>query len=254
LEVFREVNPQLSAQSLDELVEGVMDALASSTAGEPGSASFWGAELRRPVSLAFFVAFFNQASGINAVLYFAPRIFGLAGLGDSAALLQVWHACTEIPHTKCAVMCTECCMYCTGLQSVGIGLVNLAAVLLGLWCASYPTVMCSVSLSVLCSVFAVHLSFSRIRCRRLIDRWGRRTLLLYGSVGYVLSLGLTSLAFHWEVLWLVAPGLFAFVFAHSVGQGTVVWVRASPLPCHDCPLPSRAELIKVAVVARYARC
>ena len=38
--------------------------------------------------LAFMVAFFNQASGINAILYFAPRIFELAGYGENAALLR----------------------------------------------------------------------------------------------------------------------------------------------------------------------
>ena len=41
-----------------------------------------------PIFLAFFIAFFNQMSGINAVIYFAPRIFELAGLGTSAAFRQ----------------------------------------------------------------------------------------------------------------------------------------------------------------------
>ena len=41
-----------------------------------------------PILLAFLVAFFNQLSGINAVLYFAPRIFEMTGLGKEAALLQ----------------------------------------------------------------------------------------------------------------------------------------------------------------------
>jgi SP family arabinose:H+ symporter-like MFS transporter len=36
--------------------------------------------LLKPVLLAFFIAFFNQLSGINAILYFAPRIFEMAGL------------------------------------------------------------------------------------------------------------------------------------------------------------------------------
>ena len=45
-------------------------------------------ELRVPILLAFLVAFFNQLSGINAILYFAPRIFELTGLGQKAALLQ----------------------------------------------------------------------------------------------------------------------------------------------------------------------
>ena len=67
--------------------------------------SFWSWRLRLPIALAFLIAFFNQLSGINAVLYFAPRIFALSGLGAEAALLQ----------------------------SVGIGLTNLVFTFVGLW-------------------------------------------------------------------------------------------------------------------------
>lgn len=59
---------------------------------------------RFPLVLAFLVAFFNQFSGINAFLYYAPRIFEIAGLEKSAALLS----------------------------SVGIGVTNLIFTLLGL--------------------------------------------------------------------------------------------------------------------------
>ncbi len=43
---------------------------------------------RKPLLLAFFIAFFNQLSGINAFLYYAPRIFELAGLEKSASFLS----------------------------------------------------------------------------------------------------------------------------------------------------------------------
>lgn len=43
---------------------------------------------RFPLMLAFLIAFFNQFSGINAFLYYAPRIFQEAGLGESTALLS----------------------------------------------------------------------------------------------------------------------------------------------------------------------
>lgn len=43
---------------------------------------------RFPLMLAFLVAFFNQFSGINAFLYYAPRIFEIAGLEKSSALLS----------------------------------------------------------------------------------------------------------------------------------------------------------------------
>jgi sugar porter (SP) family MFS transporter len=59
---------------------------------------------RFPLMLAFLVAFFNQLSGINAFLYYAPRIFEIAGLEKSSALLS----------------------------SVGIGLTNLIFTLIGL--------------------------------------------------------------------------------------------------------------------------
>ncbi len=58
-----------------------------------------------PLLLAFLIAFFNQLSGINAFLYYAPRIFEIAGLGADSALLS----------------------------SVGIGLTNLLFTLLGLY-------------------------------------------------------------------------------------------------------------------------
>ena len=56
------------------------------------------------LKLAFLIAFFNQFSGINAFLYYAPRIFEEGGLGESAALLS----------------------------SIGIGLINLIFTLIGI--------------------------------------------------------------------------------------------------------------------------
>lgn len=61
-------------------------------------------KFRFPLMLAFLVAFFNQLSGINAFLYYAPRIFEIAGLAKSSALLS----------------------------SVGIGITNLIFTLVGL--------------------------------------------------------------------------------------------------------------------------
>jgi MFS family permease len=121
-----------------------------------------------PILLAFLVAFFNQLSGINAVLYFAPRIFEMAGLGAQAALLQ----------------------------SIGIGVTNMVFTFVGLW---------------------------------LIDRVGRRTLLLVGSVGYIVSLGLTSWAFFTGHSAIVPACIFAFIAAHAVGQGAVIWVLISEI-------------------------
>jgi len=129
---------------------------------------FWTWRLRVPIALAFLVAFFNQLSGINAILYFAPRIFALTGLGEQAALLQ----------------------------SIGIGVTNLLFTFVGLW---------------------------------LIDRLGRRTLLLIGSIGYILSLGACAWAFYTHHESIVPACIFAFIAAHAVGQGTVIWVLISEI-------------------------
>ncbi len=67
------------------------------------AASFFSGKYRTPIVLAFLFAFFNQVSGINAVIYYAPRIFAETGMGKSAALLS----------------------------STGIGLVNLVFTLIG---------------------------------------------------------------------------------------------------------------------------
>src|SRR5438876_6961122 len=78
--------------------------MAASTE-QVSSGHFWTKRLQKPIMLAMLLAFFNQLSGINAILYFAPRIFEMTGLGAKAALLQ----------------------------SVGIGITNLLFTFVGLW-------------------------------------------------------------------------------------------------------------------------
>lgn len=165
LAVLSQMDPELSAVQLDRQA----DAIQSSSPGtDAGKSNLWRWSLRVPILLAFLVAFFNQLSGINAILYFAPRIFEMTGLGEKAALLQ----------------------------SIGIGVTNLIFTFVGLW---------------------------------LIDRLGRRTLLYVGSFGYILSLGFTSWAFFTQHFSIVPVCIFAFIAAHAVGQGTVIWVLISEI-------------------------
>ena len=109
-------------------------------------------------------------SGINAVIYFAPRVFELAGIGKQAAFLQ----------------------------SAGIGLVNLVFTMLGLY---------------------------------LIDRLGRKKLMLIGSVGYIISLAAVAYAFYsGNAGGMVVPILlFIFIASHAIGQGAVIWVFISEI-------------------------
>ncbi len=77
--VIAKVNPE----RVDDVVRAVHDSARAETSGR-----LFERRYRRPVLLAFLIAFFNQMSGINFVIYFAPRIFALAGLDTSAALLS----------------------------------------------------------------------------------------------------------------------------------------------------------------------
>ncbi|MBB1286562.1 sugar porter family MFS transporter [Flavisolibacter sp. BT320] len=118
----------------------------------------------RVMWLAFMVAFFNQVSGINFILYYAPEILERAGLAAKESLFN----------------------------SIAIGGTNLVFTFVGLY---------------------------------LIDRLGRRTLLLIGSLGYIVSLAAVAWCFYSGA----GPGLLLsflllFIAAHAIGQGAVIWV------------------------------
>lgn len=53
-----------------------------------GASRLFQAAHAMPITCAVVIAMFNQLSGINALLYYAPRIFELAGAGAKSALLQ----------------------------------------------------------------------------------------------------------------------------------------------------------------------
>lgn len=156
--------------------EGVDEALAAirlsivEVQQKVGLATFLSGRYRTPVLMAFLIAAFNQLSGINAIIYFAPRVFQMAGIEQSAAFLQ----------------------------SAGIGLVNLIFTLFGL---------------------------------TLIDKLGRKTLMLIGSVGYVISLTALAVTFYFQLSGgIVVPLLvFGFIASHAIGQGTVIWVFISEI-------------------------
>jgi len=159
--ILQEADKNASRKEIDLMVDEIDENYQKQSKG--ATRPFWVKKLKKPILLAIFIAFFNQLSGINAVIYFAPRIFELTGLGDQTALLK----------------------------SAGIGVTNLIFTFIGLW---------------------------------MIDRMGRRALLYIGSIGYVVSLGLVSWAFHSEYYSIVPACIFAFVAAHAIGQGAVIWV------------------------------
>lgn len=82
-QTLRRIDPATAPTVLDSILASRHDE----TRGK-AKESLWSPQYRRPVMLAFLFAFFNQTAGINAVLYFAPRIFEMTGLGANAALLS----------------------------------------------------------------------------------------------------------------------------------------------------------------------
>lgn len=119
--------------------------------------------------LAFLIAFFNQLSGINFVLYYAPRIFGDAGIAAESVLGA----------------------------SVPLGIVNLIFTLFGMY---------------------------------LIDKAGRRQLMIIGSIGYIVFLSAVAWAFMTGAQgFYVVLFVCGFIASHAIGQGAVIWVFISEI-------------------------
>jgi len=59
----------------------------------------------------------------------------------------------------------------------------------------------------------------------LIDRLGRKTLLIIGSLGYIISLAMVAIAFKTGASsGFLMTFLLMFIAAHAIGQGAVIWV------------------------------
>lgn len=160
--VLEKINPEAK---IEELIAELKKGEENHVKGE----TIFLKKYRFPLLLAFLIAFFNQLSGINAFLYYAPRIFAEAGLEESAALMS----------------------------SIGIGVTNLIFTLFGVF---------------------------------LIDVLGRKKLMYIGSFGYIISLGLVSLAFFLKWQGMAVPiFLFMFIASHAIGQGAVIWVFISEI-------------------------
>lgn len=154
----------ITEENIDSAVKEIKDSASKSVIKE----TFFDKKYSLPILLTFLFAFFNQASGINAVIYFAPRIFEMTGLGKEAALIS----------------------------TAGIGVFNLIFTVLGWF---------------------------------LIDRFGRKVLMYIGSIGYIVSLALIAMAFFDKSYANVPFFVFAFIGAHAVGQGSVIWVFISEI-------------------------
>lgn len=166
IEEARKILAVIDAKEADKVVNAIINNKSES---QSSFKNLFKPAYKNPVTLAVLFAVFNQVSGINAIIYYAPRIFEMAGLGKDSALLS----------------------------SAGIGLINLISTLVGL---------------------------------SLIDKFGRKVLMTYGSYGLILSLVLVAQAFFSNNLGVFVPiYLFLFIAAFGFSQGAVIWVFISEI-------------------------
>jgi len=164
LEILRVINPL----NCDNELIAIRNSKLSNSGKEKGS--LFSGQYNTPVILAMLFAFFNQVSGINAIIYYAPRIFEMAGLGAHTSLLS----------------------------TVGIGAINFIFTLLAI---------------------------------NIIDKVGRRILMLIGSVGLVISLFLVAHAFYSGHLsgFAIPAYMMVFIAFFAFSQGAVIWVFISEI-------------------------
>ncbi|UZR98702.1 sugar porter family MFS transporter [Chondrinema litorale] len=161
----RKILEQVSNDNVDKAIDQIKEGIALT---KSAGGNFFSPKYRKPIMLAFLFAFFNQVSGINAIIYFAPRIFEMTGLGASSALLS----------------------------STGVGITNLVFCIVGIF---------------------------------IIDKLGRRSLMIIGSFGLILTLSLIAYGFFAEQFGGIPAFLFIYIAFFSMSQGAVIWVFISEI-------------------------
>ena len=153
---------RIEIDSIDKEIEEIKHSVDKSSTGNQ---RLFSVSYIKPISIAFLVAMFNQFSGINAILYYAPRIFELSGLSIADSMFQ----------------------------SILIGVTNGIFTILGMM---------------------------------LIDRAGRKKLLITGSIGMSICLGLVAKTFYTQNfsgygLLLI---LLVYIMFFAFSTGAVIWV------------------------------
>jgi len=160
--VARTILEKIEIVSVDQEIEEIKQSVNKS---EVRKQTLFSMLYIKPISVAFLVAMFNQFSGINAILYYAPRIFELSGLTNADSMFQ----------------------------SILIGVTNGIFTILGLV---------------------------------LIDRAGRKKLLIVGSVGMSVCLGLVAKTFYTQDFsgYGLLIYLLIYIMFFAFSTGAVIWV------------------------------
>ena len=179
-----------SGTNVDEEVRQLRADLKTDRQKKPES-RLGHAAARLPLIVGIGLALFQQVTGINTVIYFAPVIFQASGLSSASAAI---------------------------LATAGIGVVNVLLTVVAIW---------------------------------LVDRVGRRVLLLTGLAGMCISLCTLATAFllgTGAILgWLTAASLAAYVGFFAIGLGPVFWLLISEI----FPLAIRGRGMSAATIANW---
>jgi sugar porter (SP) family MFS transporter len=180
-------------RSADHDVEGELEEISSLTSDKVSYRELLEPGVRKLVVIGVLLAVFQQITGINTVIYYAPTLLHQAGFGNSASLLA----------------------------NVGNGIVNVAM-----------------------TVFAI----------RLIDKVGRRVLLLTGTIGMAIALLVLASTFalggdtlgHTASIVAVVC-LVVYTGSFAIGLGPVFWLLISEI----YPARIRGKSMSIATIANW---
>src|ERR1700722_10889988 len=147
--------------------------------------------LRPALIVGVGLAMFQQITGINTVIYFAPQIFQAAGLSSASVSI---------------------------LATAGVGAVNVALTVVSIW---------------------------------LIDRAGRRSLLLWSLGGMAATLAILAAGFAYGTsgasAWITVLSVAAYVAFFAVGLGPVFWLLIAEI----FPLAVRGRAMSLATISNW---
>jgi len=250
--VFRMINPEMSETEIEGLVTGIENSIETNT----NKSAFWTKPHALPIFLAIAIAFFNQLSGINVILYFAPRLLDLAGISNALA------------------------------SSVSLGVTNLIFTFVGLWLidrigrktllyiGSFGYI---ISLGVCALTFLTNVEFKVVSSaidlvsasekviqvennigfqteadkKTIFTEYGNKKIALEtaskldGYTGNEINISKNSTSVQVKTIaqnakqessnllgatsWLVLISIIVFMASHAVGQGAVIWVFISEI-------------------------
>jgi sugar porter (SP) family MFS transporter len=176
----------------DDDIDGEIREVQEVTRKQAGTRELLSPSIRPLVFVGVMLAVFQQITGINTVIYYAPTLLQGAGFGSSAALLA----------------------------NVVNGAVNVGMTIVAIW---------------------------------LLDRAGRRPLLLSGTAGMAVGMAITGCAFlggenlHGALAIVAVIGLLVYTGSFAIGLGPVFWLLIAEI----YPLRIRGAAMSVATMANW---